>query len=96
MPTGTGPGLFWAGVRFRVPVTVPPFQRDEIRFGEPGYDSGDQKDNDRFFFFIQSLNYVAQVGLEFTVQSRLVSNSPPVPAPQKKKSPLAKKPQNLL
>lgn len=42
MPAGTGPGLFWAGVGFRALVTVPPFQRDEMRFGEPGYDSGDQ------------------------------------------------------
>lgn len=40
VPVGTGPGLFWAGVGLRVPVTVPPFQGDEMRFGEPGYDSG--------------------------------------------------------
>lgn len=46
MPPGTGPGLFWAGVGFRVPVPVPPFQRDETRFGK----HGDQKDNDRVFF----------------------------------------------
>lgn len=55
MPAGTAPGLFWAGVGFRVPVPVPPFQRDEMRFGKPDYDSGDQKDNDRGFFSMQSL-----------------------------------------
>lgn len=59
-PAGTGPGLFWAGVGFRVTVTVPPFQRDGIRFRESDYDSGDQ--NRRIttvFFFHTKSHYIA-------------------------------------